>query len=115
MSKFEMYRDESGEYRWRLKADNGEIVADSAEGYVRKTDCRNGLENFRNAFTREMARQHTLEVYEDTAGEFRWRYVHRNGNIIADSAEGYVGKYEAKRGALTALFHATAPDTEIIE
>jgi len=115
MSKFEIYRDDAGEYRWRLTADNGEIVADSGEGYVRKTDCRNGLENFRNALTREVARQHTLEIYEDAVGEFRWRFVHRNGNIIADSGEGYVGKYEAKRGALTALFNATDPATEITE
>jgi uncharacterized protein YegP (UPF0339 family) len=26
-------------WRWRLKAPNGEIIADSAEGYVSKYDC----------------------------------------------------------------------------
>ena len=33
MSKFEIYIDASGEYRWRLKAGNGEVVAQS-EGYT---------------------------------------------------------------------------------
>ena len=40
--KFEIYRDESGEWRWRLKAVNGLIIAVSGEGYVNKEDCRAG-------------------------------------------------------------------------
>ena len=27
------------QWRWRLKAANGEVIADSAEGYVSKYDC----------------------------------------------------------------------------
>jgi uncharacterized protein YegP (UPF0339 family) len=34
--KVHVYQDEVGEYRWQLRADNGEIVADSAEGYRHK-------------------------------------------------------------------------------
>lgn len=30
----ELYRDKAGEFRWRRKAGNGEIVADSGEGYT---------------------------------------------------------------------------------
>jgi len=32
MSKFEIFEDAQGEFRWRLKAANGEVVA-SSEGY----------------------------------------------------------------------------------
>jgi uncharacterized protein YegP (UPF0339 family) len=39
---FEIYRDEGGEYRWRFRADNGEIVA-SGEGYRRKEDCAHAV------------------------------------------------------------------------
>jgi uncharacterized protein YegP (UPF0339 family) len=35
--KFHIYQDKRGEWRWRLKARNGRIVADSGEGYVRKS------------------------------------------------------------------------------
>ena len=42
--KFEMYLDKAGEYRFRLKARNGEIVATS-EGYKAKTGCLNGIES----------------------------------------------------------------------
>ena len=41
--KFEVYRDNKGEWRWRLKAANGEIIAVSSEGYVRKSDCERSI------------------------------------------------------------------------
>lgn len=44
MAKFQVEKDNAGEYRWRLRADNNEIIADSAEGYVRKADCLHGIE-----------------------------------------------------------------------
>ena len=40
--KFEMYTDKAGEYRFRLKARNGEIIAVS-EGYTSKAGCENGI------------------------------------------------------------------------
>ncbi|MBQ2755095.1 MAG: YegP family protein [Oscillospiraceae bacterium] len=42
--KFEVYTDKSGEYRFRLKAKNGEIIAVS-EGYKSKSGCLNGIES----------------------------------------------------------------------
>lgn len=41
MSKIEIFRDTSGEWRWRLKARNGEIVA-SGEGYKTKAGAMRG-------------------------------------------------------------------------
>jgi len=32
-----------GQYRWRLKASNGRIIADSGEGYINRADCVNGI------------------------------------------------------------------------
>ena len=40
--KFEMYTDKAGEFRFRLKARNGEIIAVS-EGYKAKASCLNGI------------------------------------------------------------------------
>lgn len=37
--KFHLYRDTAQEWRWKLKAANGQIIADSGEGYKRKSDC----------------------------------------------------------------------------
>jgi uncharacterized protein YegP (UPF0339 family) len=44
--KFEMYKDKAGEFRFRLKARNGEIIATS-EGYTTKAACENGIESVR--------------------------------------------------------------------
>ncbi len=42
--KFEVYADKAGEFRFRLKAGNGQIIATS-EGYKSKSGCMNGIES----------------------------------------------------------------------
>ena len=42
--KFEVYKDKAGEFRFRLKAKNGEIIAVS-EGYKAKASCLKGIES----------------------------------------------------------------------
>ena len=44
--KFEVYTDKAGEFRFRLKARNGEIIAVS-EGYKAKASCLKGIESIR--------------------------------------------------------------------
>ena len=47
--KFEVYIDKAGEFRFRLKARNGEIIATS-EGYKAMPSCLNGIDSVkRNA------------------------------------------------------------------
>ena len=47
--KYELYVDKAGEYRFRLKARNGEIIA-TGEGYKKKASCLNGIDSIkRNA------------------------------------------------------------------
>ena len=47
--KFEVYKDKAGEFRFRLKARNGEIIA-VGEGYKAKASCFNGIDSIkRNA------------------------------------------------------------------
>lgn len=43
-AKFELYKDKSGEFRFRLKAGNGEIILVS-EGYKQKASALNGIES----------------------------------------------------------------------
>ncbi len=42
--KFEVYTDKAGEFRFRLKATNGQIIAVS-EGYKALASCMNGIES----------------------------------------------------------------------
>lgn len=41
---FEMYRDARGEWRWRLKAGNHEVIAVSSEGYTSKQSCSHSID-----------------------------------------------------------------------
>jgi uncharacterized protein YegP (UPF0339 family) len=58
-----------------------------------------------------MANPGTFEVYRDSADEWRWRLVASNGNIIADSGEGYSSKQGVKRGIDSVK--RTAPDADV--
>lgn len=63
--------------------------------------------------------QATFEVYEGKDGKWRWRLVHDNGNVVADSGQGYSSKRAAqkgirsvKRNALGARVEPVAGDAE---
>ena len=52
-----------------------------------------------------------FQLFQDRAGEWRWRLVHRNGNIIATSGEGYTRRHNAEKGLRSVV--ANAPDAEV--
>lgn len=43
MAKFEIYQDDSGDYRWRFQSNNGKILAVSAEGYINRANCEHAI------------------------------------------------------------------------
>jgi len=55
----------------------------------------------------------TFEVYEDREGKWRWRLVHDNGNIIADSGEGYATRQKCEEGI--ASVKENAGGAEVVE
>jgi len=65
MAEFEIYEDYSQEWRWRMLADNGRIMADSAEGYDSETNAHRAVDRFL-----ELARKATIETtIKDMEGE----------------------------------------------
>ena len=64
VSKFQIYQDRKGEYRWRLRARNGEIIADSNEGYSRKASCKHGID-----LVKQQAASATLEDQTESQAE----------------------------------------------
>ena len=62
MTKFQIYQDRKGEYRWRLRARNGEIIADGNEGYSSKASCEHGID-----LVKEQAA--SAEVEDQTEGQ----------------------------------------------
>ncbi|MGM0591713.1 MAG: HVO_2922 family protein [Halobacteriota archaeon] len=55
----------------------------------------------------------TFQLYRDKRGDYRWRLVHRNGNIIADSGQGYSSKQKAREGIES--IKRNAPDASVVE
>ncbi|MBW8762085.1 MAG: YegP family protein [Microbacterium sp.] len=52
--KFELYQDKGGDYRFRLKAGNGEVIA-TGQGYASKSGALNGIDSVkRNAADAEV-------------------------------------------------------------
>ena len=42
---FEVYKDKAGEFRWRLRAANSQIIATSGDGYKEKRSCLSAVES----------------------------------------------------------------------
>lgn len=47
----EKYEDKAGEWRWRLKAANGQIIATSGEGYKTKSNADRAIDTVVYAFS----------------------------------------------------------------
>lgn len=79
MGKFELYKDKAGEFRFRLKAGNGENIL-SSEGYAAKSGAENGITSVR-ANAGDDAR---YERKETSAG-FSFNLKAGNGQVIGSS------------------------------
>lgn len=53
LSYFEIFTDDQGHFRWRFKAKNNKIVADSGEGYTTKQNLKKGINTFVSAVKEE--------------------------------------------------------------
>ena len=118
MGKFVVKQTNTG-VKFDLKAGNGEVIATS-EVYTTEAACMNGIESVRANCAADVEDQTVenfeaikhpkYEVYNDKAGEFRFRLKARNGEIIAVS-EGY----KAKAGCLNGIesVKKNAPDAAV--
>ena len=93
--------------KFDLRAGNGEVIA-SSEVYKAKAACRAGIRSVmknaasaaiedRTAGNAEKEKNPKFEVYQDRAGEFRFRLKAPNGQQIAAS-EGYTTKAACLNG-----------------
>ncbi|WP_436928077.1 HVO_2922 family protein [Halosimplex amylolyticum] len=115
---FEIFEDEAGEFRWRLRASNDEIVADGGEGFASERGARDSVERVREYATGANALDYTgaaFEVYEDGAGEYRWRLLHENGQILGDSGEGYASRTGAINGLQSVKRNAPNADFDDLD
>jgi uncharacterized protein YegP (UPF0339 family) len=48
MAQFEVYKDNARLFRWRLRASNNIVIAESGDGYQNRSDCENAVILVRN-------------------------------------------------------------------
>lgn len=80
MSKFEIYKDRGGEFRFRLKAANGQNIL-ASEGYRTKSGCTNGIESVR----RNSQDDDNYERLESSSGKPYFNLKATNGQVIGTS------------------------------
>jgi uncharacterized protein YegP (UPF0339 family) len=93
--KFEVYKDTSNEYRWRLVEGvdkESKVLATGGQGYKAKDDCLHGVKIFQ-----EDAKKLKYEVYQDKASEYRWRAKSSNGQIVGTSGSAYKSKADCEK------------------
>ncbi|OYR58706.1 YegP family protein [Halorubrum halodurans] len=115
---FELYEDNAGEFRWRLRHRNGNVIADSGGGYASRGGARDAIEGVRGYAPEADALEvgnAAFEIYEDAAGEWRWRLRHRNGNVVADSGQGYASRANAVEAVTGVKRNAPGADAETVE
>jgi uncharacterized protein YegP (UPF0339 family) len=59
---FEMYKDNGGDFRWRLKAANGQIIGTSGQGYKAKADCKHAIEVIQKGAADAKVDDHTAKA-----------------------------------------------------
>jgi len=103
--KFEVYKDKAGEYRFRLKAGNGENILGS-EGYKAKASCLKGIESVRKN-SQEPKR---FEMNKTASGKFTFRLCATNGQCIGTSQT-----YDSESGCSNGMKSVTrnAPDAKV--
>ena len=117
--KFIITKAKNGEYTFNLKASNGEVILTASETYTTLTACENGVASVKkNALSQiedqtrnESAKHPKYELYQDKAGEFRFRLKAANGENIGKS-EGYKAKASAKKGI--ASIGKNAPEAAVV-
>lgn len=104
---FEVYNDKAGEFRFRLKAKNGQIIL-ASEGYTQKQGCLNGIESVKKNSQDESK----FEKKTTESGKFRFNLKATNGQIIGTSQN-----YTSEAGCLNGIESVmkNAPEAKIVE
>ena len=105
--KFVLYKDKKGEFRFRLKASNGQIIL-ASEGYRRRVSALKGI-----ASVQKNARMDIRFERKDTrAGKYRFNLKAVNGQVIGTS-ESYNTAASREKGV--ASVGRSAPGAAIVD
>jgi uncharacterized protein len=99
---FEIYKDKAGEFRFRLKASNGQNIL-ASEGYKVKSGCINGIESVK----KNAGDEARYEKKETKAGKYLFNLKAGNHQVIATS-QSYASEASRNNGIAAVIRHAPA-------
>ncbi|NYT60025.1 YegP family protein [Alcaligenaceae bacterium] len=103
--KFEIYKDKAGEFRFRLKASNGQAIL-ASEGYKAKASCLNGIESVK----KNAANDGLFERKQTPSGKYMFNLKSTNGQVIGTSQQ-YDTEASRNNGIASVVNHA--PDASV--
>lgn len=105
--KFEIYTDKAGEFRFRLKATNGQVIL-ASEGYKAKASCLNGVESVRKNAPDDAR----YERKQTSANKYMFNLKAANSQVIGTS-QSY--ESEASRENGIESVKKNAPEAALVE
>ena len=103
--KFEIYKDKAGEFRFRLKASNGQNIMGS-EGYKAKDSCKNGIASVK----KNASDDSRFEKKESGTGKYSFNLKAKNNQVIGTS-QSY-DSTESRDGGIESVKN-NAPDATV--
>ncbi len=105
--KFELYKDKAGEFRFRLKAGNGEIIL-ASEGYKQRASAENGIDSVKSNAPDDAR----YERKETSSGKPMFNLKATNGQVIGTSES-----YESTAGRDNGIesVKKNAPDAAVVD
>ncbi len=104
--KFEVYKDKAGEFRFRLKAANGQNIL-SSEGYSSKTSCMNGVESVK----KNSQIPERFVKNKTPSGKFRFNLTSSNGQVVGTS-QSYASESGCSNGIKSVAGCAAGASTD---
>lgn len=105
--KFEIYTDKASEYRFRLKASNGQTIL-ASEGYKAKASCLSGVESVK----KNAPNDSQYERKQTQAGKFMFNLKATNSQVIGTS-ESYETAVARDNGIESVK--KNAPDATVVD
>jgi uncharacterized protein YegP (UPF0339 family) len=105
--KFEIYKDKAGEFRFRLKASNGQNIL-ASEGYSAKSGCNNGIESVK----KNAPIDSNYERKQTSSGKYMFNLKASNSQVIGTS-ESY--ETAASRDNGIESVKTNAPSAEVVD
>ncbi|RKS56041.1 hypothetical protein BC962_1018 [Gillisia mitskevichiae] len=106
MGKFEIKKDKAGEFRFNLKASNGQIIL-SSEGYKAKPSCMNGIES-----VKKNSQKDSNFERKDANGKYRFNLKSTNSQVIGTS-ESYTSSAAMENGIASVM--KNAPEADVVD